>query len=718
MVDEVLFRNSGVGGGVPGDRLDELNRPFPERLREMIDDAADFEQSYLSFQREENQRYYNGDLPALTDDEDDGPQNRSTIVSTDVRDTIMAALPSLMRIFTNTDQKVAEFVPNSEADQDMADQCYDYVNHIFYEANEGFLTLYAVLKDALTVKGGITKWWSDTETEVQERTFRGVTVEQVQFVLAEAPGAEIVESSAIDPMTNTVDFVTIRFTGVKPGTKLEAVPPEEFRISRDAKSIGTARLVGHERLETVGDLIAKGIDPDLLADKISTPSLYSNERYIRNPGLADDRNIRGVLFGEWYVRIDGDGDGIPELRYVQTIGNDYEIVLDEVVPCVRMALWSADPRPHTAVGDSLADFTKDIQKIKTAMVRGQLDNLAESINPRAVVNELVTNLEDVLNDDIGAVIRTRGDPAAAVAYTKTPYAGADVQTSIDYLDRVRASRTGITEASRGLDPKALQSTALVGIDAIVSGAQERIELMARVLAETGLRPTLRGLLQEIVDNPQPERIVKLRGKWVPVNPSRFDASMRVQVNPTLGKGTDQVRAQALMAVKQTQELIIQTFGPANPLVSPVEYRNTLSDILELANIRNPSRYFKEVTPDQIEAINNAPKEPDPATLLAQAELEKVKKDIIVKQGEFDNEQRRLALDEQRAADDAEFRRDKLVVDASLKAAQIEQGQNQFVVNKGIEAAARNEDRGDRLGENDRQAQGRQQDRQDRQNERE
>ena len=687
---DTLFRNSGIGGGQAGGLSNELERPFEERLREMIDDAVDFETSYLAFERMENQKYYNGLLPALTDEDDENPPNRSTVVSTDVRDTLMAVMPSLMRVFTNTDQKVAEFLPNAEADQDMADQAYDFVNYIFYEENDGFLTLYAVLKDALTVKGGITKWWTDTAHEVQERTFRNVTYEQVQFILAEAKDAEIVEGVESD-VPGLFDFVTVRYTVSKPGTKLDAVPPEEFRISRAARSVATAKLVGHERMESVGDLIARGLDPEMLLDKISSPSLYSDERYIRNPALADDRGQRGVLFGEWYVRIDGDEDGIPELRYICTIGNDYEVVLNEVVAAPRMALWSADPRPHTAFGDSLADFTKDIQRIKTAMLRGQLDNLAESINPRAVVNELVTNLEDVLNDDVGAVIRTRGDPAAAVAYTKTPYAGADVQTSIDYLDRVRASRTGITEASRGLDPKALQSTALVGIDAIVTGAQDRIELLARMLAETGLRPTLRGLLQEITDNPQPEKVIELRGRWVPVNPSAFDATMRVRVNPTLGKGTDQVRLAALTSVKQTQELIIQTFGPANPIVSPVEYRNTLSDILEMANIRNPSRYFKEVTPDQIEAINAAPKEPDPAALLAQAELEKVKKDIIVKQGEFDTAQRRLALDEQRAVADDDFRRDKLVVDASLKAAQIEQTQDQFVVNKGIEAEARQSD---------------------------
>ena len=669
---ETIFKNSGIG--TTSDIVNPDETDYEYQVRMMIEDAVDFEESYLANVREENQSYYNGLSPALAypeEGEERESPNRSTFVSTDVRDTVLTIMPSLMRIFTNTDQKVAEFMPTTEAHQEMADQAYDYVNYVFYKDNPGFLTLYSVLKDALTVKTGITKWWTDTDHEVKHFTFTNLSREQLQYLIHEGGDrAEIIEMGQMNP-DGTLSEITFEVIIDKPLVKVEAVPPDEFRISRDAKNVETAGLVGHERVVPLSELVSKGYDPDELRDYMSTHVAYSDERYLRNPALADNSNIEGVLYGEYYVRVDKDGDGIAELRLICTIGPSHLIIEDEVVPYTRFALWGADPIPHTAIGDCIADITKDIQRFKTNMMRGQLDNLAESMNPRTVVNELVTNVEDVMNDEVGAIIRTRGDPGGAVAFNKTPYAGAEVQVTVDYLDKVRASRTGITEASKGLDPKAMQSTALVGIDAIVSGAQERIELIARLLAETGLRPTLEGILREVVDNPNPRRTLKLRGEWTEVNPSFYDATMRVEVNPTLGKGTDQVRMQALMKIEQFQMTVIGKFGIANPIVTPTHILNTQKDMLEIANIRNPHRYFNEVTPEVSASIQNAPKEPDPATVLAQAELEKVKKDVIIASGEFALDQQKTKDAMTRAQMDDDYKRDKLNVDSSIKVLDIQ-----------------------------------------------
>jgi hypothetical protein len=683
---ETLFRNSGVGTINGGARPDE--NEYEYHVRTLIEDAVDFEESYLSAVREENQSYYNGIAPYLSapgEGEEREAPNRSTFVSTDVRDTVLAIMPSLMRIFTNVDQKVAEFVPSGEEHQEMADQAYDYVNYVFYKDNPGFLTLHNVLKDSLTVKAGITKWWTDNDTEVKEYTFTNLSVEQYQYLIHEAPEAEIVEMGQWGE-DQRLDEVTFRVVVDKPKVKCEAVPPEEFRISRHAKNVETSPLVGHERVVSLSELVSKGYDPDFLGQYVGTAIDYSDDKFLRNPALTDGSGRDGILYGEYYVRVDKDGDGIEELRLICTVGDSRVIIEDDIVPYTRFAVWGVDPVPHTVIGDCIADITKDIQRIKTNMMRGQLDGLAESMNPRTVVNELVTNIEDVLNDDVGAVIRTRGDPTSSVAFSKTPYTGAEVQVTIDYLDKVRASRTGITEASKGLDPKAMQSTALVGIDAIVSGAQERIELIARVLAETGLRPTLEGILREITDNPNPSRTLKLRGKWVNVNPSFYDPNMRIEVNPTLGKGTDTVRLQALNKIEQTQLMIISKFGINNPIVTPKHFLNTQKDIMSIANIRNYSRYFGEVTDGVMEAIASQPKDPDPTSVLAQAELEKVKKDVIVETGKLALEQKKLASRIEKDLADDDYRRDKLNLDTSVKVMDIaskEDNDKEFEVKESI-----------------------------------
>lgn len=671
---ESIFTNSGVGMAGAATFSGEPTDPtsYEQRVRALIEDSVDFEESYLSRDREENQAYYNGLKPALVGS-DEGAEmqstNKSTFISTDVRDTILTVLPSLIRIFTSSAEKVADFVPRTAEQEDMAEQLYDYVNYLIYNDNEGFLMLHSVFKDALTVKGGITKWWTDTDHEVQEQTYQNIDMEQYQALVFEMEDdGEVVEFEQTKP--DVIDLVTFRQTVNKPIIKCDAVPPDEFRVARDAKTVQSAGLVGHERVVPPSYLVAKGVDLEELRDNVTSQLSYSDERFLRNPGLTDDRIVEGVLYGEWYIRIDGDGDGIDELRHICTVGTERFIVSDHVVSYTNFAYWASDPRPHTLVGDCLADITKDIQRFKTNMMRGQMDNLAESMNPRTVVNELVTNIEDVLSDEVGAVIRTRGDPNAAVAFSKTPYAGAEVQVSIDYLDQVRASRTGITEASKGLDPKAMQSTALSGIDAIVSGAQERIELIARILAETGLKPMLHGLAREVVNNPNMKRTIKLRGKWTNIDPSQFDATMRVQINPTLGKGSDMIRLQALGSVEQAQMMILDKFGINNPIVTPAEYLNTKTDQLALANIKNTARYFKPWTEEVAAAAASAPKEPDPATVLAQAELEKVKKDIVIATGQQENDNKRLLLDAANDKEKNDFNRDKLNITAMLKLAEI------------------------------------------------
>lgn len=690
---EVVFGNSGIGANRSGAATylgDEDQGSYHARLVAMIEDAVDYEQSYLQGFREEAQGYYYGKLPHLPGtgedlDEDEQP-NKSRFVSTDVRDTILTILPSLIRIFTSSSEKIAEFSPTTEANQGMADQAYDYVNHVFYEENEGFLILHSLFKDALTVKTGIVRWKTDVTREVKEQTFRGVTQEQMQMLYFE--GGEDLE---VVDMTNapdgTIAEVTLRYYENKPQVKVIAVPPEEFRISRYAKTITSSSLTGHEYDKPASELIQEGVPEDIVLNYLGPAPSFSEERFLRNPGLSDDYRGLGdtVVYGEWFVRIDGDGDGVDELRRICTIGNDYRIISDDMVPYHNFALFCPDPRPHTVVGDSVADLIIDIQRIKTFMARGMIDNLAESTNPKMVINELVTNIEDAMNDDVGAIIRTRGDPNAAVAFSKVPYIGADLQTNIDYLDNVRASRTGITEASKGLDPKAMQSTALTGIDAIVSGAQERIELIARILAETGLKDLLRGLLREVTNNPNKARTIKLRGKWTEVDPSLYDPNMRVTVNPTIGKGSDMIRLQALTQVQQTQMTIIEKYGAKNnPLVGPMEFRNTLQDMLGLVNIKNVTRYFKEVTQEVVDAINNSPDAPDPANLLAQAELEKVKKDVVVKTADIQDAKDQRDFDRLKLQVDDDFRRDKLNVDATIAASDaIAKDGAEIIANQGL-----------------------------------
>jgi hypothetical protein len=673
---------------------------YNEYIQAMITDSRDYEGSFLAGDRNQAQEYYYGLLPRLDSSGqmagsdttiiedpnatyaqilgyDKETANRSTYVSTDVRDAIMLMLPSLIRLFAASENPVF-LVPRSQDEVDKAQEATDYVNYVFWCDNPGFLTLYGALKDALTVRTGFVKWWCDENKETSRKRFTKITADQVQQILLENPSAKLVHVGrpipsgmpsppsmpapsplppSAPPMPTpgpaatpppgpgglsmppnalmpppgppppTFDEVIVQYEIDKPLIKIAGVPPEEMRLDRYARSFRDSRLVGHERVVPIDQMIAMGYPRELCMDHIQSQQIneFTMEAQLRNAGrFMSTRVGDGVLYGEWYIKADKNADGQPELRYICTMGDDHKIVSDEEANRVKFALFSCDPISHTIVGDSITDYTEDIQKIKTNMMRGILDSLAESINPKTVVNELMVNLDDALNDDLGAVIRTRGDPNASVMYTQTPFVGQAALPVVTLMNDMLARRTGLTDAAKGLDPKAIQSSTQIGVEAVINGAQERVELVARVLCETGFRDLFTGLYNEICENPNPPRTLRVNGKFVPFDTSTFDQSMSVEVNPNLGKGNDMVRVVALSGIKNDQTALIAQMGLGNPICGPQEMLNTMTDMLALANVKNVGRYFKTPTPQQMQMMLSAPKPPDPQAMAAQAMMEKVR----------------------------------------------------------------------------------------------
>jgi hypothetical protein len=629
-------------------------------VRALIEDSVAFEESVLGPAREDNLKFFYAELPAQ---EGDG---KSSAVSTDFRDTVMAILPSLMRIFTST-ENVVNCSPNYKGQEEMARQCTDYLNYVLWEDNPGFLIVHDICKDALRCKTGVTRWWTETEDEVTEQEYENVTREQFQYLISENPTIEVIDHQPDPAQPDVLAHLRIRFNKSKPMIRIMSVPLDEFRISRKAKDVENAPLIGHDQTINASELVKLGYDLEEIAGYLNASSEnFSMDRLFRNRGLdeGDLSDAWDVRYGCYFIRIDKDGDGIAELREIHTVGDNFHVIYDEVAQYANFAVWCPDPEPHTLVGDTPADLVKDIQTIKTNMLRGSLDSLAQSIWPRTVFNQTVTNTDDVLNDEIGAPIRTTTDPGAAVMSIAHQFVGQPVFQMFGVMEQLRQSRTGISDASKGVDPRALQSTNVTGIDAIVQGAQERIELCARILAETGMKQLFKGLLREIVNNPNQNRTIQLRGKWVDVNPSTFDPTMRISVNPTLGKGSDMTRLMVLQEVKQTQTAIMTQFGIENPLCGVQEFRNTLTDILAIANVKNVGRYYREIDEATVQRIASTPKEPDAPTLLAQSEMEKNRVKMATEISKSNFEDRKLRVDD-------DFRRDEMIVKGLLDAAKIE-----------------------------------------------
>ena len=596
-----------------------------------ISDAIQYIDDDISPTRAESTRYYKGDPFG---NEVDG---RSQVVSRDVRDSVQAVLPSMMRVFFGS-EKVVEFVPRTANDLAMAEQATDYLNYIIKQDNDAIGIFYSVFKDALMNKGGFVKWWWDDSVEVQTHSFEGLDEGALGLILEEegveavsvegrpATGIspeQIAQMEAMGQAAPQLYDVEVKRSRKRNQVKIETMPPEEFFVDAAATSLDNAMVVGHRTMATVSDLVALGYDREVLDNHLSDEFAFTDSdeytaRYSNTemPGPVPAAERRRVLYTEAWCYVDYDGDGIAELRRICTVGNNYEIVNNEAADLIPFAMFACDPEPHTFFGSDIADLTKDIQRVKSAILRGMLDSLSFALYPRTGVVEGMVNIDDVLNPEVGSVIRMR--QPGMVQQLNVPFLGKEAFPMIQYLDSMKESRTGQTAASQGLDPDVLQSTTKAAVSATIRGAEQHLELMARLFADSFKR-MFKGVLKLVITHQDKERIIRLRDEWVPIDPRVWDSTMDCSVNVGLGVGTTDERIAVLNQVSIRQQEVLEKLGANNPLVGLGQLRNTLSKMLEISGYPDSNQFFKQV-PLDYEPPPPEPPQPSPEELLAQAQM--------------------------------------------------------------------------------------------------
>jgi hypothetical protein len=663
-----------------------------------LTDAVSYVDSDLSPTRAKGTEYYRGDLFG------NEVEGNSKVVAMEVRDTVSAMLPSLMRVFFNS-ENVVEFTPRGPEDVQGAQQATDYANYIFQNDNPGFLTTYAIFKDALVRKCGIAKFWWEDEERVRIEEYTGLDEPTLQILMQE-PGAEVqivmsypdpsvdeMQMTTVDPMTGQpvvmpapmVHDVQIKRITKDGRIRIMAVPPEELLLDRRARSFDDATIIAHRQMATVADLIAMGYDEDEIEENLSTTDLDSNDEYLaRQPlsttfGTNDAANpmMRRVLYVEAYSRVDYDGDGIAELRKVCCMGAGYKVVRNLPASYIPFADFPCDPEPHTSPLEAMSifDITRDLQEIKSEILRNTLDSLAQSIHPRTAVVEGQVNIDDVLNNETGAIIRMRA-PGMVQPLT-TPFVGQAAFPMMEYMDQIKEDRTGMSKAAMGLNADALQSSTKAAVNATISASQGRIELTARILAE-GMKKLFKGILFLVTTHQDKARMVRMRNEWVQIDPRGWDAGMDANINIALGNGDTNERLQALMMILAKQEQILQQLGPSNPLVTPQQFSNTLRKIVELSGFKDASSYFQDIPADYVPPAPPAPK-PTPEEILAQVQAESIKADIQKKAAELELQRQQMIMDD-------DLKRDQMAQDLYLKKYEIELKYNSQISTAEINAA--------------------------------
>ena len=655
-----------------------------------ITDAVSYIDTDISPIRALGTEYYRGD-PFGNEEE-----GRSEVVAMEVRDTVSAMMPSLMRVFFST-ENVVEYTPEGPEDVESSKQATDYANFVFNKDNNGFMTTYAIFKDSLVRKCGIAKyWWEDVES-VRIEQYSGLDDQTLQLLGQEDAEVKIVVSypdpnaqPQIDPMTgmpisSMLHDVQIKRI-VKDGRiKIMAVPPEELLLDRRARSFDDASLIAHRKMATVAELLAMGYDEDEIEENISSTDLDSNKEYLaRQPmstifGTGDSANPmqRRVLYIEAYSHIDYDGDGIPELRKICCIGAGYKVVRNLPASYNPFVDFPCDPEPHTSPLEAMSifDITHDIQEIKSEILRNTLDSLAQSIHPRTAVVEGQVNMDDVLNNETGAVIRMRA-PGMVQPFS-TPFVGQAAFPMLDYIDSIKEDRTGMSKAAMGLNADALQSSTKAAVAATISASQGRIELTARLMAE-GMKKLFKGILFLMTTHQDKPRMIRLRNEFVEIDPRAWNSNMDVNINIGLGNGDTNERMQALMMISAKQQEALTQLGPQNPLVTPSQYAYTLRKIVEMSGFADTGQYFNAIPADYQPPAPPAPK-PTPEEVLAEVQAKSIEADIQKKAAELELKRDQMIRDD-------DFRRDQLAQDGLLKKYELELKYNTQISTAEIKAA--------------------------------
>ena len=611
------------------------DKDFQSLINDYMIDAVNYYDTEYSMDRAETLDYYLGE-PFGNEVE-----NRSQVVATEVSDTIEYIMPQLMKVFQSSDH-FARFIAREAEDVKAAEQATDLVNYVINNDNNGFVNIYNWFKDALLFKIGVLKTFWEENIQVVEESYQNLTEDELTILLDD-PDVEVVSQSinevgvlqddmsddisedeeldeddiveiaedALDtenqiPLMTTYD-VEIKRKKNSGRVKIMNVPPEEFLFSRRSVSLETADFVAHRSSMKVGDLVDLGYDYDTVLahsgyneidNEAEVQQRFQDVESGTRSNSSNDPTMHECLVTEMYVRSDYNGDGIPELRRVLAIGEGNFILENDAFDHIPFCILSPILMPHRMVGRSVAEMVKDLQLIKSTILRQLLDNMYLTNNSRVGVVEGQVNLEDLLSSRPGNIVRMRAP--GMVQPLAVPQIGAAGFNMLEYIDQVRDQRTGFSKASLGIDPKALQSTTAQAVQSTIQGAQLKTEMIARVFAETGCRDLAKIVLLLCQKHMDKGRVIRIRNEYVPVDPRGWDNEFDVSVEVGLGNGKEDEKLQMLLQVASKQEQLIGQLGMNNPVVKPSQYVNTLNKIIEMAGFKDTSQFFNSA--EQIDQI--------------------------------------------------------------------------------------------------------------------
>ena len=581
-------------------------------------------------------------------------EGHSEIVTSEVQDTVEWILPSLLKIFTSTDKAVC-FEPTRAEDVDGAEQATSVCNYVFYKQNNGFLTLYTAFKDALLVKNGVVTWRKETKRTKTAKNVRGIDhMSLAMLMMTEGWEIDSTEPLPPQPMIGPDGQQLIGLDGLpveQPQTfnvrlykmeqmttiRVDCIQPERLLVKRDWVSplLSDCPYVGEVLPVTLSELHEMGFK-DVEADDLSASdetnlspdAAYRENRsstaetgYIgesNSTATDDDSQTQGVLYREW-VLCDADGDGVAERLEIYRLKD--KILSREECSHVPVAMFSPILNPHRFDGMSVAETMSDLQRLKTELTRQMMDSAYLANNARTVVvtdanGSPQVNIDDLLDSRAGGVIRARS--LDSIRSEIVPFVGGQTLPLLQYVDSMGEKRTGVSLAQQGLDANVLRNDkTAVEVQQTANAAQARVELIARVFAETGMKPMFQGLLKLLTDGEMEKIAFRLLDKFVEYDPNEWRDSYDMTINVGLGTGDRNQQVAMLQGVFQSQMGLMST-PLGQMLVTPKQIYNTQAKLTEAVGYKNVGEFWTDPG-DQPVPPQQPP--PDPQLQIAQMKLQ-------------------------------------------------------------------------------------------------
>ena len=635
------------------------------QISQEIQSSLGFYSSDLSTQRKEALKYYLGE-PLGNEVE-----GRSSVVSQDILEVVESMLPSLMRMFTQSD-KMVNFDPQQAEDVPYAEQITDYCNFIFNRDNNGFEILHSMFKTALLQKNGFCKvYWKKSKKQKKE-SYKHLDETQYQALLIDDE-IELLSVEEISEVDGIFYDVELRRTKEYGRCQIDPVPPEEILVSARAKNLKDCNFIAHRVAKTVSELIDMGFNKkDVENLPSSEEQIYNTEAIVRrsydDPSMDleisnIDSSQRVVQITECYMKVDMDGDGIAELRKIIVGGsgyNNYIILENEEINKLPFAMCVAIPMPFRFFGLSMYDLLADVQMMSTTIMRNTLDNMYFQNNARTVVVDGQANLDDLLTSRAGGIVRVKSPNA--VTPLQTPNFLNDGLSMMQKIDELKEKRSGVPNQLMGLNPDTINKshTTAQSVNQMMNSSTQRIELIARSFAD-GVRDIFENILAVVCEYQDQERIVKLRGEFIPMNPRQWTDHYDCTTQVGLGTGNQDQRLEVLQQVLNVQEKLINMGGMG--MVTPQTIYNTLENYLQNSGYKDASQFFND--PSQQPPQQPQQEKQDPALQLAAQEIE-MRKQKAMADADFKN--RKLEADNQ-------FKSQKMNLDEQKLATQVVKEQN-------------------------------------------